>query len=120
MTIEETILARLATGPCWSRSFQVVKPVLERLVASGRVERCRPPLGRARNMVRLAVVETAESAARSERDARAERDAWLDLFAAGLERDLSVADAARALGKSASWGTGALAEIRARLGEQAC
>ncbi len=51
--------------------------------------------------------------------ARTERDAFLDLFAAGLERGLSVADASRAVGKSAGWGGAAMAEIRRRLGEQA-
>jgi pilus assembly protein TadC len=48
-----------------------------------------------------------------------EREAFLNLFAAGLERGLSVADAARGIGKSGSWGAAALAEIRKRLGAQA-
>ncbi len=51
--------------------------------------------------------------------ARTEREAFLDLFAAGLERELSVAEASTAIGKSPSWGGAALAEIRKRLGEQA-
>lgn len=51
--------------------------------------------------------------------ARDERAAFLDLFAAGLERNLTVADAARGIGKSASRGAAALADIRQQLGVQA-
>lgn len=51
--------------------------------------------------------------------ATSERAQWLNLFAAGLERGLSVPEAAAALGKSASWGAAAMSDIRARLGAQA-
>jgi hypothetical protein len=48
-----TILEAMKDGPRWARSFQYVKPLLADLITRGMVERCRPPLGRARNMVRL-------------------------------------------------------------------
>lgn len=48
-----TILEGLTKGPAWIRSFQTVKPLLDDLIDRGLVERCRPHLGRARNMVRL-------------------------------------------------------------------
>jgi hypothetical protein len=48
-----TILEALKDGPRWARSFQMVKPLVEDLVARSLVERCRPHLGAARNMVRL-------------------------------------------------------------------
>lgn len=54
-----TILEALEKGPRWSRSFQYVKPLVNDLVTKGLVERCRPPLGRARNMVRLTEAGTA-------------------------------------------------------------
>jgi hypothetical protein len=48
-----TILEMLRKRPCWARSFQWVKPLLADLINKGLAERCRPPLGRARNMVKL-------------------------------------------------------------------
>jgi hypothetical protein len=48
-----TILEALEKGPVWIRSFQTVKPLLDDLIERGLIERCRPHLGRARNMVRL-------------------------------------------------------------------
>lgn len=48
-----TILERMESGPCWMRSFHTVKPLVEDLVQRGLIERCRPHLGAARNMVRL-------------------------------------------------------------------
>jgi DNA-binding MarR family transcriptional regulator len=48
-----TILEALKDGPCWMRSFQTVKPLVEDLLARELVERCRPHLGRGRNMIRL-------------------------------------------------------------------
>lgn len=48
-----TILESLQNGPRWARSFQWVKPLVADLADKGLVERCRPPLGAARNMVRL-------------------------------------------------------------------
>jgi hypothetical protein len=48
-----------------------------------------------------------------------ERDTWLDLFAGGLERGLSLQEAAAALGKSTQWGWSAFNEICERLGPQA-
>lgn len=50
-----TILERLEKGPEWIRSFQPAKPLLNNLIDQGLVERCRPHLGRANNMVRLTV-----------------------------------------------------------------
>lgn len=48
-----------------------------------------------------------------------EREAFLDLFAGGLERGLSIGEAARAIGKSQAWGWKAFNEICERLGAQA-
>lgn len=48
-----TILEALKDGPRWSRTFQTVKPLYEDLVARGMIERCRPHLGRGKNMLRL-------------------------------------------------------------------
>lgn len=48
-----TILERLEKGPCWTRSFQWVKPLLADLISRGLVERCRPQRGIGANMVRL-------------------------------------------------------------------
>jgi hypothetical protein len=48
-----TILEALENGPRWARSFRYVKPLLADLIAKGLVERCKPHLGRAKNMVRL-------------------------------------------------------------------
>lgn len=48
-----TILEALIAGPGWARSFQTVLPLLRDLEEQGLIERCRPHLGRARNMVRL-------------------------------------------------------------------
>ncbi len=44
-----------------------------------------------------------------------DRATWLDLFAAGLERNLTVEQAAAALGKTKWWGRLALGEIIAGL-----
>lgn len=48
-----TILEALQDGPRWIRSFQPAKALLDDLIGKGLAERCRPHLGRARNMVRL-------------------------------------------------------------------
>lgn len=48
-----TILEALKDGPRWIRTFQTAKPLLDDLIARGFAERCRPHMGRARNMVRL-------------------------------------------------------------------
>lgn len=48
-----TILEALDQGPRWIRSFQTVKPLVDRLADAGLIERCRPHLGRGRNMIRL-------------------------------------------------------------------
>lgn len=55
-----TILERLEKGPEWIRSFQPAKPLLNKLIDQGLVERCRPHLGRANNMVRLTAAGCAE------------------------------------------------------------
>lgn len=49
-TILEMLMKK---GPCWARSFQYVKPLLADLVDKGFAERCKPPTGNAKNMVRL-------------------------------------------------------------------
>lgn len=54
-----TILEALQKGPRWARSFQYVKPLLADLIERDLVERCRPHLGRAKNMVRLTDAGTA-------------------------------------------------------------
>ena len=51
--IDKTILHRLDARPSWSRSLQVVKPRVDRLIKLGLVERFCPPTGTAKNMVRL-------------------------------------------------------------------
>lgn len=48
-----------------------------------------------------------------------EHETWLDLFAGGLERGLTLSEAAAKLGKSTQWGWKAFNEICARLGWQA-
>lgn len=48
-----TILESLKDGPRWARSFQIAKPLVNDLVAKGLLERCRPHLGRDKNMIRL-------------------------------------------------------------------
>lgn len=50
-----TILERLEKGPCWSRSFQWVKPLVTDLIGRNLVERCRPPRGTGSNMLRLTI-----------------------------------------------------------------
>jgi len=53
MTIDGFVLKRLAKGPVYARSFHAVKPVVERLIAAGKIERCAPEGGRMKNMLRL-------------------------------------------------------------------
>lgn len=48
-----TLLESLKDGAVWTRSFQPVKPLLDDLIKRQLVDRCRPMLGRGRNMVRL-------------------------------------------------------------------
>lgn len=57
MTIDALILRKLANGPLYARTFHAAKPVVERLIRLGKVERCAPPGGRGKNMVRLAQKE---------------------------------------------------------------
>jgi DNA-binding MarR family transcriptional regulator len=74
-----TILERLEKGPEWIRSFQPAKPLLDDLIEKGLIERCRPHLGRGRNMVRLteAGCEELEVAA-SDIPANRERAVFVD------------------------------------------
>jgi hypothetical protein len=51
--IEIMVLKRLAAGPKYMRSFQAAKPVVERMISLGHIERCRPDGGTARNMIKL-------------------------------------------------------------------
>jgi hypothetical protein len=50
---EALILKKLANGPLYIRSFQRVKPVLDRMIERGAVRRVAPDGMRARNMVAL-------------------------------------------------------------------
>lgn len=56
--VDKAILRSLRAGPAWARSFQYVKPALERLIAEGLVQRVAPPGQRARNMVALVENQT--------------------------------------------------------------
>lgn len=100
-----TILESLQDGPRWIRSFHAVKPLLDDLIAHGLVERCRPPFGAARNMVRL--TEMVGCATR------------LDTFAEHPANGLSVNDAARLMGHDQHYGNSLMQRLRRRLGPQA-
>jgi hypothetical protein len=56
--IEKLVLEKLAKGPVWARSLGNVKPIVDRLVSAGLAERCAPPNGKGKNMVRLAKSES--------------------------------------------------------------
>jgi glycine cleavage system aminomethyltransferase T len=96
-----TILERLEKGPEWIRSFQPAKRLLDNLIERGLVERCRPFLGRGKNMVRLT------------------EKGWTLLFADALAESGSVAKASSGLERPLSWGRERFAAIRAALGPQA-
>jgi predicted ArsR family transcriptional regulator len=96
-----TILEALEDGPAWIRSFQPAKRLLDDLIDKGFVERCRPFLGRAKNMVRLT-----------------EQGKTL-LFADQLAEHGDVGKAATAVGQTMAWGRERFAAIRRALGPQA-
>lgn len=52
--VETLILQKLAKGALYMRSFQQVKPVVERMIERGELRRVAPIGQRARNMVALA------------------------------------------------------------------
>lgn len=54
--IEQLILRRLAKGPVYARTFHLAKPVVNRLVAQGKVRRIASDGSRIKNMI--ALVET--------------------------------------------------------------
>lgn len=51
--VRTLILQKLGRGPKYARSFHAAKPVLDKLITEGLVERCYPEGGSARNMVQL-------------------------------------------------------------------
>ena len=51
--IKHGIARRCIDGPQWIRSFQDMKPTLDRMIASGDLVLVAPPNGRGRNMVGL-------------------------------------------------------------------
>lgn len=53
MSIDALVLRKLANGPLYARSFHTVKPVVARLIAAGKVERCAPEGSHMKNMLRL-------------------------------------------------------------------
>jgi hypothetical protein len=105
---KQSIRARLKDGPCWTRSFQNVKPILDMMIEDGEVLRCKPPGGRANNMVCLSGKPPGAPSMR-----------LLDHFAERLAEHGSVSMAAASLSKSAWWGWQQFDEIRRRLGPQA-
>lgn len=51
--LEALVLQKLAAGPMYAKSFRHVKPVVLRLIASGKVQRVAPPGLLKRNMIAL-------------------------------------------------------------------
>ena len=51
--IKYAIAKKCADGPQWIRSFQDMKPTLDRMIAAGDLVLVAPPNGRGRNMVGL-------------------------------------------------------------------
>jgi len=104
--VGDIILRRLENGPLYIRSFQRVKTTLDRLIADGQIERCYPPGGHARNMVRITAAKPAKMT-------------MLDAFAQHLSGHGDIARAAASLGQSHSWGKAQFRKITKALGEQA-
>jgi hypothetical protein len=73
--IDRIILTRCYDRPCWARSFASVKPRLTILCAGGLLERCPPPGGKGRNMVRLSDHGISVLERMWERDKRRQRAA---------------------------------------------
>jgi hypothetical protein len=104
----ESIRARLRDGPAWIRTFQGVKPFLDRMVADGEVIRCKPPNGRGMNMVCL-----------SGKAPEAARMTLADHFAERLSQHGDIDRAAAQIGRSPLWGRKTFREICKQLGPQA-
>lgn len=104
--LRATIREKLSSGPAWTRSFQAVKPFLDRMIADGEVIRCKPPGGRGMNMVCLAQKPASQLS-------------LTDHFAELLSTHGDVALAASQLGKSEAWGKLQFAALCERLGPQA-
>lgn len=51
--VDAVILARLYERPSWIRSLHHVRPRVQKLCDAGLIERCKPPVGTAKNMVRI-------------------------------------------------------------------
>lgn len=51
--LEKMVLKKLAKGPRWIRSLQLVKPIVLALVDQGLIEKVAPAGGTRRNMVQL-------------------------------------------------------------------
>lgn len=47
------ILRSCAAGPCWKRTFHAAKSVYDAMISEGLLEGCKPPGGRANNMLRI-------------------------------------------------------------------
>lgn len=58
--IEQLILRKLAKGPVYARTFHLAKPVVNRLVAAGKVRRVAPAGSRIKNMIELVGGSDAE------------------------------------------------------------
>lgn len=102
---EAMIIARLANGPLYVRSFQRVKPLLDRMIERGTLRRVAPLGSRARNMVELAPAN----------DALPEIDRFAERLAAGH----SVAAAGRLIDVSPSHASALFVRIKVDLGAQA-
>lgn len=55
-----TDLRKLAKGPVYARTFHLAKPVVNRLVAAGKVRRIAPAGSRTKNMIELVGGSDAE------------------------------------------------------------
>jgi DNA-binding MarR family transcriptional regulator len=108
-----TILESLKDVPRWKRSFQTVKPLLDKLVDQGLIEPCRPHLGRGTNMVRLTTRGGALLGI------EVEPVSLIDRFAESLAETGSVKTAASAIGVTREYGNALLQRIRKSLGPQA-
>ena len=62
--LEQLVRRKLARGPLYLRSFQQVKPIVERMIVRGEIKRVAPVGQRAKNMVELTEQGRAELEAR--------------------------------------------------------
>lgn len=102
MGARNAMIDRLRDGPCWTRSFQASKAILNRLIAEGLVERCFSSSRRA-NMVRLVGPEGR----------------FIDRLAQALSESGSIAAAACSIGIELDFANHLFRQIRADLGRQA-